>query len=90
MDEIAKTREIAQVAYETYAAFLEWFGDTGEPLPSWPEIHPDKQKAWRRVAQAVLTTAGLLGMTQESPSTTTAGPLQGGIVLESDIVLYRA
>ena len=47
--------EPAQIAYEAYCKNTGWKSlVSGAKLPSWNELRPEIQAAWRAAAQAIL------------------------------------
>jgi len=47
-------RELAQIAYDAYAAHQDWTTPDGVPMVLWEDVHPDLQVAWRAAVGAVL------------------------------------
>lgn len=46
--------DLAQVAYEVYAAHQGWKNYQGNPIPPWNDVREDIQQAWGAAVQAAL------------------------------------
>jgi len=51
-------RELAQVAYDAYAAHQDWTTSAGVPMVLWEDVRPEIQSAWRAAVRAVLEVEG--------------------------------
>ena len=46
--------DLAQIAYEAYAAHQDWKNYQGNPIPAWADVRQDIKDAWDAAVQAVL------------------------------------
>lgn len=46
--------EIAQIAYKAYGDSTKWLNYQGLPMPTWPELPPKIQEAWKAAAKAAI------------------------------------
>lgn len=46
-------KTLGQIAYEAYCGNRGWKSYDDKPLPQWPDVKPEIQKAWQEAAWAV-------------------------------------
>lgn len=46
--------EIAQIAYKAYGDSTKWLNYQGLPMPTWSELPPKIQDAWKAAAKAAI------------------------------------